>query len=156
MAKWIKLILIGILSAGAFTLNNMFPIPDWYFPLTEEVWTLSFQAWNIAEILFYLAIGMAFWLLWRDRKLGEVKGPALYYASLLIIASAWSVFFFGEEILLLAFFDALALVIVTGIATYRFMKFNRATVYLMVPCIIGALLFTINNFRLYLGYANMF
>ncbi len=53
MSKIIKLLLIGLLSTAAYTFNNMFPIPEWCQPLTEEVWTLTFQQVNMAEAVFF-------------------------------------------------------------------------------------------------------
>jgi|GEM_PF-4629861 len=156
MSKIIKLLLIGLLSTAAYTFNNMFPIPEWYQPLTEEVWTLTFQQVNMAEVALFSLSGIAFWMLWKDRSLGEIAWPAWTYAGILILSSLWSLFFFGHEIPLLAFLDMLALTGMTFLAITQFYKYNKTAAYLLIPCIIGAVFFTINNFMLYSGYAEMF
>lgn len=152
MSKVIKLLLIAILSTAAYTFNNMFPIPDWYQPLTQEVWTLTFQQVNVAEIVLFSLSGMAFWLLWKDRSLGEVAWPAWSYAGILILSSLWSLFFFGHEIPLLAFLDMVALTGMAVLATLQFYKYNKTAAYLLIPCILGAVFFAVNNFMLYTGY----
>lgn len=152
MTKLVKLILITLFSTAAFTFNNMFPIPGWYQPLTNEVWTLTFQQVNYAEVGLYVLSGFAFWMLWKDHRLGEIKWPALAYAGILILSSMWSLLFFGNEIPLLAFIDMLGLTLVTIFAAMRFYRYEKTAAYLLIPCILGAVFFAINNFQLYQGY----
>ena len=97
MQRFVKLFPLLFLSIGAFGLNNMFPIPDWYDQLRQEVWTLSLQQVDYAEMALYLLSGLGFWLVWSDRRLGLVKWTAFSYLGILLFSSLWSLLFFGLQ-----------------------------------------------------------
>ncbi len=149
MRQFVKLLLILLFSTWAYTLNNIFPVPDWFGRLQANVWTLSFEQVNLAELGLYILSGLAFWLLWRKRKLGQIKWSAMAYGGILIASSLWSLFFFGHQMPILAFIDMLLLTALTVLAFARFYRHDRRAAYLVAPCVAGALFFTLNNFMLY-------
>ncbi len=153
--KLAKLVPITFLSIGAFGLNNLFQIPDWYDKLLQEAWTLSFTQVDIAEIALYAVSGLAFWLIWKDRSLSDITWTAFAYFSVILFASVWSLLFFGLQSPLAAFADMIALSAAIAIAMAQFFKFNRLSGFLMVPCLVGALFFAVNNYHLYQVYTEV-
>lgn len=155
MLKWIKLLLIALLSTAAFILENTFRVPGWFTELRSEVWTLSWSQQNILEVALLGLAGLAFWLLWKDRRLGTVKWPAWLYAGILILSSLWSLFFFGAEVPLLGLLNMLALTVLLVLAAVQFYRYKPLSGYLLIPCVLAALLFSINNVLLYQEYLGM-
>jgi len=150
--KFVKLIPLTFFSIVAFGLNNLFQIPDWYDEIQQATWTLSFQQVDMAELSLYAVSGFAFWLIWKDRSLSDLKWTAFAYFSIVLFSSVWSLLFFGLASPLAAFLDMLVLTAALTITASQFFRYHRIAGYLLIPLIAGAFFFAVNNFQLYQTY----
>jgi translocator protein len=151
-SKLAKLLPLILLSVAAFGLNNLFQIPEWYDELQAKAWTLNFQQVDVAEVTLYALTSVAFWLIWKDRSLSEITWTAFAYFFVILFASVWSLLFFGMQSPLAAFIDMIAVTGAIVVAMLQFFKYDRTAGYIMLPCLVGALFFAVNNFHLYQVY----
>ena len=153
--KYEKLFPVLLFSIGAFGLNNLFQIPDWYDEVQAKAWTFTFQQVDIAEIILYLTSSFAFWLVWKNRSLHEIFWPAFAYVGVMLFSSSWSLLFFGLQSPLAAFIDMIVVALSIGVAGVQFYRYHRAAGWLMAPCFAGAVVFAFNNYHIYQVYTQI-
>ena len=93
--------------------------PAWLF---GPVWTL-----------LYISMGLAAWLVWRDRRNHRVAQPLAIFVIQLLINVSWSPVFFGLQNPGLAFVVIIVLWVAILLTTRAFFRVSRLSGWLMVP-----------------------
>ena len=137
---------IGLLS-GFLSLNTnkayqsfnkpSFSPPAYVFPI---VWT----------ILFFL-MAVAAYRIWLKGKSGEdVKKALILYVIQLILNFLWPIIFFRLNLMGLAFFEILLLLVFILLTTFEFYKHDKAAAYLMIPYIIWVSFAAVLNYTIWM------
>ena len=93
--------------------------PDWVF---GPVWTG-----------LYICMGLAAWLVWRNRKSHRVTQPLALFSIQLIVNVSWSPVFFGLHRLGLALVVIIVLWLAILLTTKAFFRVSRLAGWLMIP-----------------------
>ncbi|WP_049897504.1 TspO/MBR family protein [Nesterenkonia massiliensis] len=112
--------------------------PDWLF---SPVWSA-----------LYVVMGVAAWLIWRQRHHVRVWPALVVYAVQLVLNGAWSPLFFsgyplwGTAALWAAFALILVLIIMIGLTIRAFWPISRAAGVLLIPYLAWVLYASTLNF----------
>lgn len=112
------------ISTWYVTLNRpSFAPPNWLF---APVWTLLF-----------ILMGIAFYLIWEksvDQSQKKLKDQAIkLFLIQLVFNTLWSIIFFGQQLLFLAFVEIIILWILILLTILKFKKIKPLSAYLMIP-----------------------
>lgn len=124
--------IIAILARNSFSTYKMlvkpkFSPPAIVFPI----------AWNILYLLMSIAVIMV--------KNGDEKNLKIYYFQLLLNA-LWTPIFFLLKQYYLALLELIMLLLVVVYMTYKFYKYEKNTLYLLLPYILWLLFAFYLNF----------
>jgi len=112
----------------------------WFSPspsIFAPVWTV-----------LYIMMGMAAYLVWRERKRKNVKCELALFFVQLLFNFFWSIIFFGMNSYLFALIEIIILFILIIAMVLSFNKISKASAYLLIPylywvCFAAVLNFTI-------------
>jgi tryptophan-rich sensory protein len=112
------------ISTWYVTLNRpSFAPPNWLF---APVWTLLF-----------ILMGIAFYLIWEksvDQSQKKLKDQAIkLFLIQLVFNTLWSIIFFGQQLLFVAFVEIIILWILILLTILKFKKIKPLSAYLMIP-----------------------
>lgn len=68
---------------------------DWYRALDKPPWTPPGWVFGPAWTLLYLSMGVAAWLVWRERGVQRAALPLAVFGLQLVLNGLWSWLFFG-------------------------------------------------------------
>lgn len=129
LAGWLALTLaaggIGaIASANVKTFYEALDRPSWAPPAAVfgPVWTL-----------LYIGMGVAAWLIWRERGFERARGALGLFIAQLAVNALWSWLFFGWHRGALAFADIVILLALILATIASFAKIRKAAALLLVP-----------------------
>ncbi len=125
LRPWIVLALFvgGCLAVGA--LGSVFTATSretWYEALRKPGWTPPAAAFGPVWTVLYIAMGVAAWLVWRERGFAGAAAPLALFAAQLALNLAWTAIFFGLRAPGAAFAEIVilwALILATVIAFWR-------------------------------------
>lgn len=123
-------------SAGI--LGSLFTITDatsWYSIIEKPAWNPPNWLFGPVWITLYTLMGIAAYLVWRQKKNKETKKGLNLYIIQLVLNALWSILFFGFQqpgIALIEIFMLLGFIVAT---TCSFFKINTAAGWLMIPYI---------------------
>ncbi|MEO8557546.1 MAG: TspO/MBR family protein [Rhodospirillales bacterium] len=109
---WPALGLILAAVALVLVLGNratLSEIPTWYASLTKPSWTPPNWLFGPVWTALYAMMAAAAWLVWRRRRMVEVRPAMTAWALQLALNLAWSLLFFGQHAVLLGLIDIAAL-----------------------------------------------
>ncbi len=135
MKAWQKMVIgaAGCLILGTMSsFSTMTEITGWYQMLVKPSWNPPNWLFGPVWTVLYLAMGVAFGLVWHSDHPGKRLGMRLF-AVQFALNIAWSFLFFGQHALGLAFFEIgvmFAMIVLTFIS---FLQINRVAAWLMVP-----------------------
>jgi tryptophan-rich sensory protein len=82
-------------------------------------------------------MGIAFYLIWEksvDQSQKKLKDQAIkLFLIQLVFNTLWSIIFFGQQLLYLAFIEIVILWILILLNILKFKKLNPVSAYLMIP-----------------------
>jgi tryptophan-rich sensory protein len=110
------------------------PMPNaWYDQLNKP--SFNPPAWLFGPVwtLLYISMGLAAWLVWRDRKNHQVAFPLAVFLIQLLINVSWSPVFFGLQNPGLALVVIIVLWLAILITTIAFFRVSRLAGWLMIP-----------------------
>lgn len=125
------LVVFLVLVGATSVFGASFQPGDWYAglrkpPLTPPGWVFP-PVWTT----LYLAIAVAGWLVWRERR--RVDAPLLLWGTQLALNAAWSPLFFGLQRPGLALIEILVLLAAVGATAVAFFRVRRLAGWLLVP-----------------------
>lgn len=125
-----SLLTFGVLAAVATFAGVYIEPGQWYRELIKPSWAPADWVFAFAAAALYLAIAVAGWRVWRRRGLSV--SLALWFAQLALNA-AWSWLFFGLHLPLLAFVDAVLLLLVVVAFSLAALNTDRLASLLFLP-----------------------
>lgn len=131
----LALVLWLLLCAAAAALGRIASAdaPDFYASLQKPDWAPPAAVFAPVWSLLYGLMGVAAWLVWRERGWSRAAGALGLFVAQLAVNAAWSWLFFGWHRGALAFADIvllLALIVATLVA---FARIRRLAAWLLAP-----------------------
>ena len=110
-------------------------IPGWYATLAKPSWTPPDWVFGPAWTTLYALMAGAAWLVWRRRRLVEVRGALLAWWVQLALNLLWTMLFFGLRQPLWGLIEIVALWIAIAITIALFHRVRPLAALLLVPYI---------------------
>lgn len=133
-AALIACIAVCQLAGGIGSFFTSAAIPGWYAELLKPSWAPPDWVFGPVWITLYTLMGIALFLVWRERAKNRVTGLALYVFFLhLVLNALWSVLFFGLKSISGAFIEIMVLwgSILATMVLFWFVR--RAAALLLLP-----------------------
>ncbi len=95
---------------------------DFYQELVRPSWAPPAWLFGPAWAVLYLLMGVAAWLVWRERDFGRVRGALMLFIVQLAVNALWTWLFFVWHLGAIAFFEVLLLwllILSTALAFWR-------------------------------------
>ncbi len=84
---------LGAAAIGGYATTRS--LRDWYTALPKPRWNPPNAIFGPVWTVLYLGMGVAVWLIWRQRDESEVAFAFALFAAQLVLNVLWSVVFFG-------------------------------------------------------------
>ena len=129
LVGWLALAFVAAAVGGAAAADA----PAFYGQLVLPTWAPPAGAFGPVWTVLYTLMGIAAWLVWRERRVRPVAPALALFAVQLAVNAAWSWFFFAWKSGAAAFVAIvllLGLIVATMVAFY---KVRRAAGLLFVP-----------------------
>ena len=110
-------------------------IPGWYATLAKPSWTPPDWVFGPAWTTLYILMAVAAWLVWRRRRLVEVRGALVAWWAQLALNLLWTMLFFGLRQPLWGLIEIVALWIAIAITIALFYRVRPLAAALLVPYI---------------------
>lgn len=135
--KEVGVLLLSILlaqAAGALgTIFTLDAIPMWYATLQKPFFSPPNWIFGPVWTLLYTFMGIAAFLVWRERKKPGAKQVLILYGIHLVLNTVWSILFFGLHNPGVALMEIIVLAAMILVLLIRFASYNKAASILMVP-----------------------
>jgi translocator protein len=137
------------LSFAAAAMGSRFPPGDWYAHLAKPAFNPP--AWIFAPVwtLLYLVMGIAAWLVWRQRRVARTAPALTLFLLQLALNAAWSWLFFGLHQIGWALVDLAALWLAIGATLLAFRTHRPLAGLLLVPYLLWVSFAALLNFELW-------
>ena len=128
-----------IVSLVAGFVGSRFAPGDWYESLAKPSWTPPHYVFGPVWTVLYLLMGVAAWLVWRERGFRGAGMPLGLFILQLALNAAWTYLFFGRHRPDLAFVEILVLWVLILITLVAFWRVRLAAGALLLPylCWVG-------------------
>jgi len=145
--SWVGLVFWVALSFAAAGFGSRFPPGDWYTHLAKPAFNPP--AWVFAPVwtLLYLVMGIAAWLVWRQRAVARVTPALALFLVQLALNAAWSWLFFGLHHIGWALVDLAAFWLAIGATLLAFWTHRPLAGLLMVPYLLWVSFAALLNFQ---------
>lgn len=134
--QWVGLLVsIGICFAAA-GIGSLFTAPEirgWYAVINKPAWTPPAWLFGPVWTMLYAMMGIAAWLVWRERGFAGAALPLALFAAQLVLNTLWSVIFFGMHRMGLAFLDIALLWLAILVTALAFWPISRVAGALLLP-----------------------
>jgi tryptophan-rich sensory protein len=154
--NWKRLIIALVLPQLAGLIGSLFTtqaIPTWYATLNRPSFAPPNWLFAPAWTLLFILMGIAFYLVWQSPVKGsqeKIKRQAIkFFLIQLVFNTLWSIIFFGQQLLYLAFVEIVILWILILLTILRFNKIKPLAAYLMIPYLLWVTFASVLN----LGFA---
>lgn len=106
---------------------------SFYLQLDRPAWAPPPAVFGPVWSVLYLMMGLAAWLVWRERSRQRVMPALVLYGVQLVANALWSWLFFAWRIGPLAFADVLVLLALVAATAFGFWRISRLAGGLMLP-----------------------
>ena len=106
---------------------------SFYAQLVRPTWAPPASAFGPVWSVLYLLMGIAVWLVWRERVASQSKTALTLFIVQLCLNSLWSWLFFAWRNGAFAFVDVLVLLVLVAATIAAFWRINRLAAALMLP-----------------------
>ncbi len=109
---WPALGLILAAVAAVLLIGNRATLPEitgWYATLNKPSWTPPNRLFGPVWTALYVMMAASAWLVWRRRRLFDVRPAMLLWSTQLVLNLAWSLLFFGQHNIVLGLVDIVTL-----------------------------------------------
>ena len=130
LVVWIGLCLLGGWGGSVFTARS---VGDWYAGLNKPSWTPPSAVFAPVWSALYVMMGVAAWLVWRERGLAGAAMPVALFVAQLALNVAWSAIFFGLRRPGWAFVEIVALWALILATVIAFRRISPTAGYLLLP-----------------------
>lgn len=130
---FVFLLFLGV-TATAAAFGATFAPGPWYDALQKPSWNPPNWIFGPVWSALYLAMAIAAWLVWRERRNPPDVRPALaMWGVQLALNAAWSWLFFGLHEMAWALAEILTLWGAIAVTAILFRRHNRLAAWLLVP-----------------------
>ena len=140
-------ICLGIAGAGSMFTSGS--VGNWYPMIQKPSWTPPSWLFGPVWTVLYLMMATAAWLVWRRRKLDNVRGAFGLFVFQLALNAAWSPLFFGLQNPLAGLFDIILLWAAILVTLLSFWKISPLAGALLVPYWLWVSFATALNFAIW-------
>lgn len=137
---------VNVLSAQLGSAISAPYIEGWYAEAAKPSWTPPNWVFATVWTVLYLAISVAAWLVWRERRRRRIDRAMTLYAVQLVLNALWSPMFFalyptlGQTAIWLSLTVHMLLLGAISATIVEFWPIRRAAALIMVPYLIWVLL----------------
>lgn len=129
LAGWILLVTL----AGALGAVASASAADFYATLSRPAWAPPAAVFGPVWTVLYLGMGIAAWLVWRERGWARARGALGLFLLQLAINALWSWLFFAWRLGAAAFADILLLIALVVATMFAFARIRHAAAWLLAP-----------------------
>jgi translocator protein len=134
---WIVSVLIAQVAGIVGSMFTMPSVAGWYQTINRPSWNPPGWLFGPVWVSLYTLMGIAAYLVWQKRDLGQVVKTALIvYGVQLLLNTLWSILFFGMKNPGLALVEILILLSTIILTTVLFYKIRPVTLWLLLPYIL--------------------
>ena len=145
----IELIVCIAVAFTAAAIGSRYMPGEWYASLAKPEWTPPNYVFAPVWTLLYLLMGVAAWLVWRERLFADIGIPLILFLVQLALNALWSYLFFGRHQIGLAALEIVVLWIVILLAVVSFWWVRRAAAVLLLPYVLWVGFAAVLNFQLW-------
>jgi len=146
MKTWAMLAVWILVSLSAGFAGSQFSPGEWYQNLEKPSFNPPGWVFGPVWTILYIAMGIAAWLVWKERGFS----PVLYiFLGQLVLNALWSYLFFGANRPDLAFFEILLLWVLILLTMLLFWKVRTAAGILLLPYLLWVTFASVLNFALW-------
>lgn len=134
--QWIGLTVAVALCFAAAGIGSLFTtpaIPGWYAALHKPAWSPPNWIFGPVWTLLYLMMGVAVWLVWRERGFTGAPLALTLFAVQLTLNALWSIIFFGWRQPGLALAEIILLWTFIFLTMLSFWRISPPAAWLMWP-----------------------
>ena len=139
MKNWLKLLISLIIpqlvaAGGAyFTITGT---GSWYTQINKPEWNPPSWIFGPVWTTLYVMMGISFFLVWKSGAASSLKKTAIFFWIAQLVANFfWSIIFFGQQEIGLAFGEILLLWVLILLTIFSFAKISKPAAWLLVPYI---------------------
>lgn len=142
--NWLALAVFVGLAFGAGAAGAIFSpggsarTAAWYAMLLKPAWAPPNRWFGMIWTALYLLMGIAAWLVWRERYHRKRAAALAAYAIQLLLNASWAPLFFGARNIGAGLFVAVALWLTIIWTVREFAAVRAAAAWLMAPYVIWA------------------
>jgi len=129
LVAWLTLTFVAAAMGAIASMDA----PAFYGQLAKPGWAPPAGVFGPVWSLLYLLMGVAAWLVWRQRPSQSVDGALGLFIMQLVANALWSWLFFGWHQGALAFADVLLLLALVAITAAAFWRIHRLAGLLLLP-----------------------
>lgn len=130
LAAFLAVCLAVAAAGGAITSTS---VETWYPTLQKPAFNPPAWVFGPVWTTLYLMIGVAGWRVWRLRGFAGARAAMIVYALQLALNFGWSLIFFGQRMIGLAFLELLVLLGVILVNLALFWRIDRLAGGLLAP-----------------------
>lgn len=129
LAGWVALCAI----AGAIGAVASIDAMEFYATLDQPAWAPPSAVFGPVWTLLYVSMGIAAWLVWRERGFARARGALGLFIAQLALNALWSWLFFAWHRGAFAFVDIVALLALIVATVVSFAKIRKVAAWLLAP-----------------------
>ena len=132
---WLALVgwLLLVAVTGAIGAIASVDAAQFYSTLEQPEWAPPAGVFGPVWTLLYAAMGVAAWLVWRERSWARARNALGLFVLQLAANALWSWLFFGWKLGAWAFADILLLIVLVATTIVLFARIRRAAAWLLAP-----------------------
>jgi benzodiazapine receptor len=129
LVGWLAIVFVAAAIGAAASVDAS----TFYAQLVRPTWAPPASAFGPMWSVLYLLMGIAAWLVWRERNVSGEKAALTLFIVQLCLNSLWSWLFFAWRNGAFAFVEVLVLLILIAATIVAFWRINRLAAALMLP-----------------------
>lgn len=147
--KFLISLFLPFLAGGLGSAATMPAIPTWYATLNKPLWQPPNWLFGPVWTTLYVLMGVAFFLVIKNKSLKEVKSAIIIFVTQLVFNSLWSIVFFGMQNVggALGVIAILWVLIVINISV--FYRLNKVAGILLIPYLLWVSFASFLNYTIY-------
>lgn len=147
---WIVSIIIAQLAGILGSFFTVASVNSWYLTINKPNWNPPGWLFGPVWISLYTLMGIAAYLVWQKRDLGQsVKVALIVYGVHLVLNALWSIIFFGLKNPGLALIEILILLFFIVLTMILFYKIRPISFWLLLPYLFWTSFATFLNFTIW-------
>ena len=144
LITWLAIVFVAAAIGAAASVEAS----SFYAQLTRPAWAPPASAFGPVWSVLYLLMGIAAWLVWRERDVSNVRAALMLFVAQLCVNALWSWLFFAWRNGAFAFAEVLVLLALIAATIVVFWRITRLASVLMLPylawvCLASALTWSV-------------